>query len=92
MKWGDSEKYAKLHDLVSPLVENFYDETDGYYFAQEQQYRHDEILFGYYEDEENTYLAFFFMEQDENGDLILSRDTLILNTETGEFSVSEWIV
>jgi len=67
-------------------------ETDGYYFAQEQQYRHDEILFGYYEDEENTYLAFFFMEQDENGDLILSRDTLILNTETGEFSVSEWIV
>ena len=33
MKWGDSQKYAKLHDLVSPLVENFYDETDGYYFS-----------------------------------------------------------
>ena len=33
MAWGDAKKYADLHKLVSPLVENFYDESDGYYFS-----------------------------------------------------------
>ena len=33
MNWGYADKYTKLHALVSPLVENFYDETDGYYFS-----------------------------------------------------------
>ncbi len=33
MKWGDAKKYDDLNKLVSPLVENFYDENDGYYFS-----------------------------------------------------------
>lgn len=65
-------------------------ESADYYFAG-QQYKHDDVIFGYYEDEENTYLALFFMEEDENGKLTLSEDTLILNTATGEFSVSDYI-
>ena len=65
-------------------------ECADYYLAG-QQYKHDEVMFGYYEDDESTYLALFFMEEDENGKLTLSENTLILNTATGEFTVSEYI-
>ena len=66
-------------------------ETDAYYFVQEGQYRHDDIMFGYYEDEENTYLAFFFMEKNDKGELSLSKNTLVLDTASGEFSMGEYI-
>jgi len=66
-------------------------ETDAYYFVQSQQNTHDEIMFGYYENEENTWLALFFMEKNENGELTLSHDTLILDTASGIFTVSEYI-
>jgi len=65
-------------------------ETDDYFFAG-AQYKHDEVLFGYYEDEENTWLALFFMEKNEDGDLVLSSDTLILDTALKQFIVSKSI-
>ncbi|MBE6726277.1 MAG: hypothetical protein E7576_13980 [Ruminococcaceae bacterium] len=65
-------------------------ETTEYYFAGRQGVP-DKVLFDYYEDETNDWLAFFFMEQDESGRLVLSEDTLILNAETGEFTVSEFV-
>jgi len=67
-------------------------ETDAYYFVQEGLYRHDDIMFGYYEDEGNTYLAFFFMEKNDEGELSMSKNTLILDTVSGEFTVSEFIL
>ena len=51
----------------------------------------DKVLFDYYEDGEDVRLAFFFMEKDENGRLTLSEDTLILDTVSGEFTVSELV-
>ncbi|MBQ3859462.1 MAG: hypothetical protein II779_02970 [Clostridia bacterium] len=65
-------------------------ETEEYYFAGRQG-APDKVLFDCYEDETNDWLAFFFMEQDESGRLVLSEDTLILNAETGEFTVSEFV-
>lgn len=65
-------------------------ETGDYFFGG-KQYVHDEVLFGYYEDDNNTYLAFFFMEEDENGELVLSGNTLILDTAAGIFTVSEYV-
>lgn len=65
-------------------------ETDAYCFAG-KQYIHDEVLFGYYEDGETTYLAFFYMEKNEKGELCLSNNTLILDTISGKFTVSEYI-
>lgn len=64
-------------------------EIDNYIFAY-RTFTNDEILFDYYEDDENTYLAFMFMEYDENGKLTLSADTLILNTEAGEWTRSQY--
>ena len=66
-------------------------ETDAYYFVQEGQFRHDDIMFGYYEDEENTYLAFFFMEKNDKGELSLSKNTLVLDTASGEFLTGDYI-
>jgi hypothetical protein len=64
-------------------------ETTEYFFARRQGVS-DRVLFDYYEDGENTWLAFFLMERDESGRLVPSEDTLILNTGTGEFTVSEF--
>ena len=64
-------------------------ETEEYFFAGRQGVP-DKVLFDSYEDGDNVWLAFFFMEADENGRLTLSGDTLILNTGTGEFTVSEF--
>ena len=66
-------------------------ETDAYYFVLEGQFRHDDIMFGYYEDEENTYLAFFFMEKNDKGELSLSKNTLVLDTASGEFLTGDYI-
>ncbi len=64
-------------------------ETSEYFFEGRQGVP-DKVLFDWYEDGENTWLAFFFMEKDESGRLVLSEDTLILNTGTGEFTVSDF--
>jgi len=48
-------------------------------------------MFGYYEDEENTYLAFFFMEKNDKGELSLSKNTLVLDTASGEFLMGDYI-
>lgn len=65
-------------------------ETSDYFFAG-KQYSYDEVLIGDYEDDDNTWLAFFFMEKNVDGELVLSEDTLILNTASGHFMVSEYI-
>ena len=64
-------------------------ETSEFFFAGRQGVP-DKVLFDSYEDGDNIWLAFFFMEKDENGRLVLSENTLILNTGTGEFTVSEF--
>ena len=48
-------------------------------------------MFGCYEDTEAEYLAFFFAETNTDGKTALSGNTLILNTATGEFRVSELV-
>ena len=54
-----------------------------------QQFGHNAVMFGCYEDAETTYLAFFFAEINADGETVLSGNTLILNTATGEFTVSD---
>ena len=65
-------------------------EQSDVFFAGKQNIC-DKVLFDCYEDADGVRLAFFFMEKDENGKLILSEDTLILDTATGEFTVSEMV-
>lgn len=65
-------------------------ETDQYEFMY-QEFSTDEILIDHYEDEENTYLALVFYMMNEDGKLTKSSDTLILDTKTGKFTVSEYI-
>ncbi len=64
-------------------------ETDIYDFMY-QEFSNDTILIDSYEDDETTYLALAFCITDEDGNLIHSPDTLILNTLTAEFTVSEY--
>ena len=64
-------------------------ETSEFFFAGKQGVS-DKVLFDYYEDGDNVWLAFFFMEKDESGRLVLSEDTLILNTGTGKFTVGDF--
>ena len=65
-------------------------ETEDYSFIG-LRFQHDSVMFGYYEDAEAEYLAFFFAEANTDGETALSGNTLILNTATGEFTVSEYI-
>lgn len=64
-------------------------ETNEYDFMY-GEFSTNEILLDCYEDEETTYLALAFCMPDEDGGLKKSPDTLILDTATAEFSVSEY--
>lgn len=64
-------------------------ETEEYDFMY-GEFSSNEILIDCYEDEENTYLALAFCVTDEDGNLKKSPDTLILNTTTAGFIVSEY--
>ena len=65
-------------------------ETEDYSFIG-QQFQHNAVMFGCYEDTEAEHLALFFAETNTDGETALSENTLILNTATGEFRVSELV-
>ena len=65
-------------------------ETDVYDFKC-SEFSSDEILIDSYEDAENCYLALAFCVTDEDGKTVNSSDTLILDTVSSEFIVSEYI-
>ncbi len=64
-------------------------QTDQYDFMY-QEFSNDTILIDSYEDEETTYLALAFCVTDADGKMNNSPDTLILDTATAEFTVSEY--